>query len=101
MQVFGQLDKLVSQLGYSSGHLTAPSQSYLINMTRLVIASLSSTIFCPILTKRHLFYLPLVFDLVLIHFYLLSVMMRMLTSCRNVERGGEVVEAGDARDARQ
>ena len=32
---------------------------------------------------------------------LLSVMMRVLISCRNVERCGEVVEAGDARDARQ
>ena len=32
---------------------------------------------------------------------LLSVMMRILIICRNVERGGEVVEAGDARDARQ
>ena len=32
---------------------------------------------------------------------LLSVMMRVLIICRNVERGGEVVEAGDARDARQ
>ena len=32
---------------------------------------------------------------------LLSAMMRVLIICRNVERGGEVVEAGDARDARQ
>ena len=59
LQVFGQLDKLVSQLGYSSGHLTTPSQSYLINMTTLVMAPLSCTTLLSYLPTRLQIYLYL------------------------------------------